>query len=358
LVSNCGPSRAASPKVGRFLYAADFGANAIVVYNIDAATGMLTPSVGSPIESETPYDLCFAAGQRFMYAVNFQSDYPLVLGYQLDSSSRAAAAVPGSPFDSQGRGPTSAASDPLGRFLFVGNYYPASTIAAFAIDGTSGALTPVTGSPFPTSVGPSSPVVGPSGRYLYVGNARGLNAPVSVFSIDGTGHLTDVSSSTAARDAWALAVAPSGAYLYMADGGVTVSAFSIDAASGALADGPVSRVSTGGRGGAFSLALSDDGTALFVANAYSGDVSVYSVDTVSGRMTTAPGSPFQTGVTGRTGGGYPSAVAVDPSTSFVYVWNHDTDDISGFRVDPHTRALTLLPGSPFPGGGGNLKVLP
>jgi 6-phosphogluconolactonase (cycloisomerase 2 family) len=366
-LAGCGSPTVAEPtsRVGRFLYAADVSAGAIKVYDIDASTGALSVSAVSPIKSDTPMDLCFAADDRFMYVANFQGqgesgpfNHPAVLGYQLDSTSGSASPVPGSPFASQGFGPTVVAADPTGHYVYVGNYYPPSTIAGYRIDETTGALLPVPGSPFATSTGPASIAMAPSGRFLYAGSFRDLGNPVSAFAIDQeTGRLNPVPPSAASRNAWAVAIAPAGDYLYVTNGGGLVSAFALDASSGALSQDPVSRIPTGGRGGAFSVVMSADGTALFLANAASGDVSAFAVDKASGNLTPAPGSPFPTGINARSGG-YPSAIAVDPSGSYVYVWNHDTNNISAYRVDHATRALVLIPGSPFEGGGGNLKVLP
>src|SRR5258708_6563829 len=43
-------------------------------------------------------------------------------------------------------------------------------VSAFTIDGTTGALTPVAGSPFPTGSSPDSVTVDPTGSFAYVAN--------------------------------------------------------------------------------------------------------------------------------------------------------------------------------------------
>jgi 6-phosphogluconolactonase len=69
-----------------------------------------------------------------------------------------------------------------------------NTISAFAIDTASGALTPL-GTPIPTLAFPRSIVVDPSGRFAYVtseGSAIG-GATVSAFAMDAaSGALTPI----------------------------------------------------------------------------------------------------------------------------------------------------------------------
>jgi DNA-binding beta-propeller fold protein YncE len=41
-------------------------------------------------------------------------------------------------------------------------------------------------------------------------------------------------------------------------------------------------------------------------------------------------------------------VAVDPSGTFAYVANNGSNNVSGYRIDPRTGALTAITGAPFP----------
>ena len=115
-------------------------------------------------------------------------------------------------------------------WLFLGG------VSAFIINGTTGKLTPVSGSPFATSTDVSSLVLNPSGEFLYASN--GVSDNVTAFVIDGyTGALTFVSGSpfAAGTQAGFAAVDPAGKFLYVANVGTTnLSAFTIDSSSGAL----------------------------------------------------------------------------------------------------------------------------
>ncbi len=54
--------------------------------------------------------------------------------------------------------PNSVAVDPTGQFAYVANYgsYSVSAVSAYTINATSGALTPMTGSPFAAGTNPYS----------------------------------------------------------------------------------------------------------------------------------------------------------------------------------------------------------
>ena len=92
-----------------------------------------------------------------------------------------------------------AASGQGGGFAYVANCGSAcggtglGDISAYAIDGITGALTPVAGSPFATGLFPQSVTVDPTSKYAYVANESSNN--VSAYSIDATGALTPIASS-------------------------------------------------------------------------------------------------------------------------------------------------------------------
>src|SRR5258708_36399125 len=88
--------------------------------------------------------------------------------------------------------------DPAGLFSVVENR--GSNVSAYSIDGATGALTEIDGSPFSVAPGsyPQSVTVDPAGRFAYVANQVSFPLPgyVSAFAIDGaTGALTPVAGS-------------------------------------------------------------------------------------------------------------------------------------------------------------------
>ena len=117
-----------------------------------------------------------------------------------------------------------------------------AAVAAFAVDSASGALTALPGSPFAAGDTTSALTVDPTGNFLYATN-QGANGgvgsnTVSAFRLDPTTGVPTISPAAPSR-AWEhlsqIVVEPSGRFAYVANlNDNTVSAFAINAASGAL----------------------------------------------------------------------------------------------------------------------------
>src|SRR6185437_11693548 len=127
----------------------------------------------------------------------------------------------------------------VGRFVFVANNADGAQgdVGAFTIDGQTGALTKVAGSPFLADVGPNGVVVDPSGQYVYVSNGAALD--VSRLLLDATGTLTLRGQfNTTSSVPVSLAIAPSDAFLYTAGHGTvatgTISGFTVNTVTGSL----------------------------------------------------------------------------------------------------------------------------
>jgi 6-phosphogluconolactonase len=179
--------------------------------------------------------------------------------------------VPGSPF-AAGYGPFGVAIDPTGKFAYVANNGTASgkpgNVSAFAIDPRSGALTPVSGSPFAAGTNPVGVAVSPNGRFVYVPNYNSAN--ISIFAIDaGTGALKQVKGSphgTGRPFPTAEAIDPRGKFVYVTHVG-------------------------------------------FEPYQHPGHIAGYAVNTHSGALTKLKGADLETG-------SYPVSVAIDPSGKF------------------------------------------
>jgi len=75
--------------------------------------------------------------------------------YTIDATSGALTPVAGSPFE--GSSNPDGVVDGTGKFVYISDY--GSNVFGFTIDATSGALRPVAGSPFATGEGPKDVVV-------------------------------------------------------------------------------------------------------------------------------------------------------------------------------------------------------
>ncbi len=135
-----------------------------------------------------------------------------------------------------GTDPVHVASTPDEKFLYVANQ-GGNSISAYALNATTGAATPVAGSPFalPSDAAPFASVVSHSGKFLYVGCA----GSIQVFAIGASGALTAAPSlkvTVTNRTKGDVLLHPSGNFLFVADAGnAVVKTYSVDAATGALA---------------------------------------------------------------------------------------------------------------------------
>jgi DNA-binding beta-propeller fold protein YncE len=147
-------------------------------------------------------------------------------------------------------------------------------------------------------------------------------------------------------------VDPAGKFAYVANyQDATVSGYSINAATGALTSVLGSPFPTSGCGAGESLcfptSVAVDPTGKFAYVSF-GNISGYTINATTGALTPIPGSPFPAG------GGPASQgigqVAVDPTGRFAYVANESDKGVWGYTINATTGALTAIPGSPFPGG--------
>ncbi len=249
-----------------------------------------------------------------------------------------------------GDNPVSLAMDPAGHFLFVANQ-GSDDISVFSI-GSGGSLSPVSGSPFPTVSGPVSVTVLASGKLLYVANTAsdGVSpSGVSAYQIDaGSGALAVVLP----RFPFAAGTAPSGvvtaktvnhSFLYATNSGSNnVSAFIIclaltDSPDCPAADGslvPVTGSPFSAGQGPLSPAVDPSQTFLLAADNVSNQVSGYRINPTTGALT----GLTQTASTGSN----PVSLAIHPDGKFVYVANNGANTISSFSLDTVAGSLSPI----------------
>src|ERR1700733_4466998 len=137
----------------KFLYSSDSSGNRIYEYNIDASTGVITPtSQGSVVTGSQPARIASDLGGYRLYVVNSGSKD--VEGYFIDRSNGSLQAVPGAPGVVAGN-PIAVVVHPSGDYVFVTSAVSSTEnyIYTFAVQ-SNGSLLPVAGSPFQTqSVG-------------------------------------------------------------------------------------------------------------------------------------------------------------------------------------------------------------
>jgi 6-phosphogluconolactonase (cycloisomerase 2 family) len=224
-----------------------------------------------------------------------------------------------------------------GSLLAVANYDD-GTVSMFAVD-SSGALTEVAGSPFPSGGGPDSVAFSLQGGLLATANS--LDGTVSVFSVSSTGTLTGVAGSPFA------AGATPDAATFSSDGGLlavanyddgTVSMFSVSAGALTAVSGAPFTTGVNPTWAAFSAR----GGLLATSNQGDNTASVFSVSS-GGGLTPVNGSPFATG-------NAPNSVAFSPDGALLASADGNDGTTSVFAVAPPNPQIAE------PAGGQTYKL--
>jgi 6-phosphogluconolactonase (cycloisomerase 2 family) len=219
------PAILAMDSAGAYLYEADWGSNSITVYSIDASGGALTQIAGSPFPiGIRPLNLKVNPAGNVLYVTGAGSPTGLVLAF---SSSSGVLSVLGV-FSSGGASPYGLFINSTGTNLYVTNAAPDNSIAEFTI-GSTGALTPIAGSPVGQADGinPLSVVIDTSGTYLYVANEGSNNVTAYTIATDGSiSPLSTPTFSTGTQPSF-LMMDPNGKYLLVGTQSSGIEVFSL-----------------------------------------------------------------------------------------------------------------------------------
>jgi 6-phosphogluconolactonase (cycloisomerase 2 family) len=188
-----------SDPAGRFLFAGSDTTGLVSVFQINATTGALTAAPGSPFSAfnlDFAHTLSVDGSGKFLY-VGQGSHFLPIYAFSIDQNTGALSQVIGSPF---GLNVAGVRTDFTGKYTVglsavVGDNH----LYVFAIDATTGALAPVTGSPFATSATtPYDLRVHPSSQFVYSfgQDVNGNIAAIEGFQLDPTtGALTPLTGS-------------------------------------------------------------------------------------------------------------------------------------------------------------------
>ncbi len=311
-----------------------------------------------------------AAQNNFVYTNNDETGPNTVSGFAVGDDG-VLTQVPGSPFATGGRGgPENQgrlfASNRIrvtGNFLYASNADRSSNnVSGFSIDPDTGSLTPVPGSPFPTRGDGNwgiSLAITPDGQFLYAGNEG--SSDITVFQVGSDGGLTPIGDRVPAGEVVnGMKVSPDGRWLAVVlsrEGSHgSVAMFSVDSKTGELT--PVkgspfpAREPEGPDGNAAGIDINCASDTVFVGEGTcllpecTTIVDVLSVDPDTRALTPVEGSPFMPGV------GWNSNVPLlSPDDSLLFVSNTFGNSVTEFTVGQGGN-LTLVPGSPFDAGPG------
>jgi 6-phosphogluconolactonase (cycloisomerase 2 family) len=272
----------------QFLYTSDSLAAQLDGFSINQTTGALTALGGSPFSTGTisiPVGLASPPGSNLLYA----GDAGRVDAFTV-SASGIPTALSSSPFPS-GSG-LLLAVDPFSNFLYTAIDDPTGTggVFAYTID-SAGALTAVPGSPFalPGPTGSNRRPFGIVDTGSYVYSALSATNQIAAFSItSSTGALAPVTGSPFSTGATPLALVLASGFLYaLNDGGIT--GYSINSSTGVLT--PLSGSPFDIIGGA--ITTDSFGQHLYVSGPTG--IQAFNINSTSGALTTVTGSPFSAG---------------------------------------------------------------
>jgi len=252
-----------------------------------------------------------------------------------------------------------------GKFAYVANDGCGDSafgnVSMYTINPTTGVLSSI-GPPVAShDEGAHSVTVDPFGKFAYVANwGEGDTAgSVSAYTINATtGALTYTETINGVCPGlcgpWSVAVDPSGKFAYVAnEAGFTptnVSMFAINTTTGALT--PIGTSATGGR--SISVTVDPMGKFAYVAApseppGSAGDVSMYAINTSTGALTFT--GTVATGTN-------PASVVVDPTGKFAYVTNSGSNDVSMYTINATTGSLTSIGTIAAGTGPGSVAVNP
>ena len=304
------------------------GPTSLLVYALDAASGAptLKQSLATTGASEvstisvhpsghfiyvTPYN--DNSGNTGIGVFSVQTDHTVVFtAFTQVQSDRGAAITPDGKFLY-----TNSDGAPVGNWGNAACGLVNSSLWAFSINSTTGALTPVAGSPF---VFPRQMCeVGHAPQYL-------------TKQID-----------------------PSGQHLFVIDSGNSkITVFAIDPSTSALTMLPGTTTESG-IGGFYSSAIDPVGDFLYIGSAiYSFTGFPLTSDTVSGTLPLLPGMPVQV-TPAPTNNEASTTMAIDSSGAFLFSNENEftsafsccgPDALVEFKINPNTGALTQLPSTP------------
>jgi 6-phosphogluconolactonase len=309
------PVSVAVDPAGKFVFVANYNSQTVRVYQLDQNTGALTQAPGSPFQAGlSPQSVTADLTGQFVYVANgYHNGNGTVSAYSVDQSTGSLTPVPGSPFSvpmdqsksgfpAPGTMPCSVTvhTTNTGQALHVADSFQAD-IWEYLIDGTTGALALSPASPFSVPGGPYSVKADSHGQFIYASNQYPTypSGSVAGYTIDAvTGSLTAVSGSPflAGQVPVGLAVDSEGQFVYTANQGTlsnnfagTVTAYRIDAHTGALTSVP---------GSPFAAGQEPTSVATAFSHSAQGRVACLPVPAHGKGRTRAPNAPANCG--GRT----------------------------------------------------------
>jgi 6-phosphogluconolactonase len=282
--------------------------------NIGAVAPPTSPAPPSPTPPPTaPAPPVPTVKAKFAYTGNQGAS---LSGYAVDPSTGALTPLSGFPF-SLGANPELIAHDPQNRFLIVTDA-STSQLHVLTINSDTGALAEVSTPPYAVLRNPYAEVINPAGTRVYVVSL--YNGVVGGFNLSSAGVLTEISGSpfntSAPGNGTSLVMNQDGAFLYAQDT-TSIYVFSVSADTGAL----LLRQTLPGPVQGLTLAMDPAQNYLYAVGAGTNTILTYSIDAISGLLAQAKSSAMA-----EQNGAY--TIAVSPNGQFAYTIENNNDLVS------------------------------
>jgi 6-phosphogluconolactonase len=366
LITSCGNGNSGSAPDHQ-AYVTLTGQGSVLLMGINGATGVITAGGKTPpVQNASFNGLALTPSRQFVYAVNSRENTISIFTVEEGGS----LILTGAPVQA-GNGADEAVVDPTGEYLLVTNTIGSGPsggdISVYSIAAGTGGLTEVIGSPFDANEGPTQILFTHSGEFVYAVNPSLGEVSGFVFCptqrasqpqcSGATGVLTPAPGSPAISGAGAAALAVDGSdqFLYVVNPSANnpppyqstvgnVSAFTIDPDTGALS--PISGspfTSTAGTGPA-AIAIDPTSRFVYAVNPGSSDsIWCFAITPTNGVLQEVAKSPFNLA----SGGQF---ALFDSTGNFLYIGSESGAGIEGYTYDPATGNPTAITGSPFSTG--------
>jgi len=323
--------------------------------SLDLSTGEVTLLPGSPVNpTGNATNIAVHPNQELVYVADERrhiDTYRIAADGSLPTLPIASVATAGDL--------TALAVDPTGLFVYAASSL-AQELYAFEVIFASGELVPI-GNPLKVGTGPSFDhpaflAVDPSGQFLYLTSRA--EPGIRGYRINGaTGALLELAGSPFATadlpagDAvmgGGIVFKPSGDFMYTSGGGLN--AFAMDRVTGqlALVAGSPFTLDVQSDPNAPNIAIDPLGEYLYATHfLLSQNISGFAILS-SGALEPIPNMPFK--------GDNPYSIALDPSGRFVFV-GVDGPTLAVYRLTRATGFLTPVEGSEFQFGGLEPKIV-
>lgn len=298
---------------------------------------------------ELPIKIAFSPNGNIAVVANKKSDTLSI--YHVDNQRGKFTSVAGSPFKTEGNGPSSVTFSPNGELTAVINKY-SDTVSLYHIDNQTGNVTSISGSPLNTQGQPRAVAFFPKGPFVAIINGDGNyneSNTVNIYKIDyQTKSVTPIAESTLKigeeRHPSSIAFSPNGNFAGIANMiSNTISMYHVNNKTGSLIAVEGSPFKTTGEPD--DITFSPDGNFVATPGTFSGNaIHVYRINNQTGILTSIPGSPFKTGK-------FPTQIVFSPHGNIAAVTNMGDNTVSVYLVDHQTGQLTEIAGSPFKTGG-------